>query len=62
MTKKELVAAINALPGVKVTDRARKATLIEILEERKTPKSTPLYLGAKAPKKPLGFFEWMFGK
>lgn len=33
-TKKELVMMINDLPGPKVTIRPRKATLIEILEDR----------------------------
>ena len=33
-TKKELVMMINDLPGPKVTMRPRKATLIEILDDR----------------------------
>ena len=35
MTKKELVELINTYPGPVVTTRARKATLMEILEQRR---------------------------
>lgn len=34
ITKAEIVDMINALPGPPVTTRARKDTLIEILEQR----------------------------
>ena len=34
MNKKQIVKAINALPGPTVTTRARKDTLLEILRER----------------------------
>ena len=34
MTKAELVAMINALPGPKVTGRARKDVLMQILVDR----------------------------
>ena len=35
MTKKQLVELINTYPGPVVTTRARKATLMEILEQRR---------------------------
>ena len=64
MNKAEIVIEINKLDGPVVTVRARKDTLLEILRERQNaaaPKKAPLYLGAKAPRKPKGFFEWLFG-
>ena len=36
MTKKEIVDLINALPGPMVTTRARKDTLLELLQDRQT--------------------------
>ena len=36
MTKQEIVDMINMLPGANVTTRARKATLLEILDDRQT--------------------------
>ncbi len=36
LTKAELVAMINALPGPEVTSRPRKDTLVEILMDRQS--------------------------
>lgn len=50
MTKSELVAAINALPGEKVTTRPRKDTLIEVYLIRKEAEASVLKAANKKKK------------
>ena len=46
MNKQQLVDAINSYPGPEVTTRARKDTLLEILEERKMARKKNPYKAA----------------